>query len=391
MVRQGNAADRATFAKRLWRLSEEARPGAVLLLTPDDVRLRQAGRALDSLPLLGFLALEGDAARGDAAGQVWRTPSAPVPLSLREVLDYVRPGGELPAGTPPRRESLPADLDSAGKVVPACLLPALLKPTEKRALDLLSDWPWLAPAHLGQLLGVGRARLYQVLERLRESGLVIAVDPEGRRCLALSDRGLALLARRDRTAVGTARQRWSAAPVKPEAPLTWRNVHGSRSRQLLRNLDHTQAVHWFLAVLANQARCQGCELAQFDPARRATRFFRHDDRLHSVRPDAFGVLRREGKERPFFLEWERRAVRPTTMAARISPYLRYYAANRPLDDHGAVPAVLVVFDDDIAASHFLRVARDEMKRAGVTVPLWVSHKAAPGKAGAAGRGLAKTR
>ena len=387
VVRQGNTADRAAFAKRLWRLSEEARPGGVLLLTPDDVRLRQASRALDSLPLLGFLALEGDAARDDAAGQVWRTPSAPVPLSLREVLDYARPGGELPAGTPPRRESLPADLDldSAGNVVPACLLPALLKPAEKRALDLLSDWPWLAPAHLGQLMGVGRARLYQVLERLGEHGLVIAADMEGRRCLALSDRGLAALARRDRTAVGTARQRWSAAPVKPEAPLTWRNVRGSRSRQLLRNLDHTQAVHWFLAVLANQSRCQGCELAQLDPARRATRFFRHDDRLHSVRPDAFGVLRREGKERPFFLEWERRAVRPVTMAARIAPYLRYYASNRPLDDHGAIPAVLVVFDDDLAAGHFLRVAADEIKRAGVRVPLRVSHRAALERLGPLGQ------
>ena len=309
VVRQGNTADRATFAKRLWRLSEEARPGAVLLLVPDGVRLHQASRALDSLPLLGFLALEGDAARGDAGSHAWRTPSAPVPLSLREVLDYVRPGGELPAGTPPRRESLPAglDLDSAGNDVPACLLPALLKPVEKRALDLLSDWPWLQLAHLGQLMGVGRTRLYRVLERIRELGLVIATSAEGRRCLALSDRGLAMLARRDRTAVGLARQRWSAAPVKMEVPLTWRNVHGSRSRQLLRNQDHTQAVHWFLAVLSNQARSQGWQAVQLDPPRRATRFFRHDDRLHSVRPDAFGVLKCGGKEQPFFLEWERRA------------------------------------------------------------------------------------
>ena len=86
---------------------------------------------------------------------------------------------------------------------------------------------------------------------------MIALDAEGHRCLALSDRGLVVLARRDRTAVGTARQRRSAAPVKPEAPLTWRNVHGSRFRQLLRNLEHTQAVHWFVAVLANQSRNQG--------------------------------------------------------------------------------------------------------------------------------------
>ena len=145
---------------------------------------------------------------------------------------------------------------------------------------------------------------------------------------------------------------------------------------MLRNLDHTQAVHWFLAVLANQARSQGRQAVQFDPPRRASRFFRHDDRLHSVRPDAFGVLKREGKERPFFLEWERRAVRPVTMAARIAPYLRYFAANRPLDDHGVVPLVLVVFDDDLAAGHFLRVAGDAMRRSQVRVPLWVSHRAA---------------
>ena len=93
-----------------------------------------------------------------------------------------------------------------------------------------------------------------------------------------------------------------------------------------------------------------------------------------MRPDAFGVLKREGKERPFFLEWERRAVRLVTMAARIAPYLRYYAANRPLDDHGVVPLVLVVFDDDLAAGHFLRVAANEMRRTGVKVPLLISHR-----------------
>ncbi len=107
---------------------------------------------------------------------------------------------------------------------------------------------------------------------------------------------------------------------------------------------------------------------------RASRYFRHQDRLHSVHPDAFGVLRRDGEVWPFFLEWERRAVRPVTMAARLAPYLRYYASQRPTDDHGARPAVLVVFDDEVAASHFLRVARKEMERAGAEVPLFVSHK-----------------
>ena len=375
LARMGNSADRAAFAKRLWRLSHETRPSAALLLVPDEVRLRQVARLLDSLPLPGFLALEGDAARAGAGSPVWRGISGSPPLSLREALPLVRPGGELPAEAASRPESLGSDLDleGAGNAPPAFLLPALLKPSEKRALDLLFDWPWLAPAHLGALMGVGQARLYQVLERLTGLGLAAKPADGERRLMALTDAGLALVARRDRSSVGTARRRWSVSPLNPQGPSGWRNVSGSRSRQLLRNLEHTQAVHRFIAELASQCPARGWRITQLDPPRRATRFFRHDGRLHSVRPDAFGALQRDGFNRPFFLEWERRAVRPSTMAARIAPYLRYFSTSRPRDDHGAQPVVLVVFDGELAAGHFLRLAGTEMRRAGVAVPLWVSH------------------
>ena len=48
-----------------------------------------------------------------------------------------------------------------------------------------------------------------------------------------------MLARRDRTSVGDARKRWSARPLDAGAPLDWRNVAGTRTRQLLRNVEHT--------------------------------------------------------------------------------------------------------------------------------------------------------
>ena len=64
------------------------------------------------------------------------------------------------------------------------------------------------------------------------------------------------------------------------------------------------------------------------------------------------------------------------MAARFAPYLRYYSTHRPIDDHGAHPSVLVVLRDDIAVTHFLRMARDEMDKLGVEFPLSVSHVAA---------------
>ena len=372
VVRQGHTSDRTAFAKRLWRLREGPRFGAFLLLVPDEVRLRHTARLMAGAPAITFLAQERDVVFAGSGSRIWRTPSGSPPLALDEVLSHVTPGGTWPEERPLKRASLPPSLpDPGGRDTPDWLLPSALGPASKRTLDLVGDWPWITPHDLGGLLGVSGRRVSQLVLPLADTGLVTRAG-SGR--LALGDRALALLARRDRAAVGLARRRWSAEPSNPNGPLTWRNVSGRRVRQLLRTLEHTTAVHGFVAALATQARERGWEVAQLDPPHRASRYFRHGDRLHSVHPDAFGVLRRGDEAWPFFLEWERRAVRPVTMAARLAPYLRYYASARPTDDHGARPAVLVVFDNEVVASHFLRVARGEMDRAGVEVPLWVSQE-----------------
>ena len=84
----------------------------------------------------------------------------------------------------------------------------------------------------------------------------------------------------------------------------------------------------------------------------------------------------------------------------LAPYLRYYSSLRPLDDHGTRPAVLVVFDDEIAMTHFLRVAREEIRAERVTVPLWSPTKGpstpwdrweAPGARAATGSRLIPSR
>ena len=381
VVRQGSAADRTTFAKRLWRLGQGERTSAVLMLLPDEVRLRQARRLAAALPGPVFLALEGDVASAGAGAAVWRTPSGPVPLDLQTALAHTGPPRSWPLRRPPQRAALPDDLDPNAD----CLLPSMVKPVEKRAVELLSDWPWLSPQHLGTLLGVKRSRVSQVTQRLAELGLLVDVNIDGQRRLALSDRGLVMLARRDRTSPGDAKRRWSARPIDPEAPLDWRGVAGTRTRQLLRNVEHTGAVHAFVAALSRQARSRSREIVQLDPPRRASRYFRHQGKLRSVHPDAFGVLRRGENAWPFFLEWERRAVRPATMAARVAPYLRYYATHRPTDDHGNQPLVLVVFDDPIALTHFLEVAAREMERARVRLPLLASHRELVMSAGPLGR------
>ena len=383
VVRQGPATDRTGFSKRLWRLRQGTRPAAVLMLMPDEARLRHARRLLAGAPALAYLALESEAASAGAGAPIWRTPSGAARLDLRTALEHTGPRGPWPDEEPAARASLPTDLD--GEAGEEWMLPSMLKPVEKRALDLLSDWPWMTPAHLGALMGLKRSRLSEVLLRLDGLDLVAAARVEGRRRLAVADRGLVMLARRDRASVGAARKRWSVAPLNADAPVRWRNVSGRRSRQLLRNVEHTEAVHGFIAALTRQARSRSREIVQLDPPRRASRYFRYADRLRSVQPDAFGVVRRGDTRWPFFLEWERRAVRPVTMAARLAPYLRYYSSHRPTDDHGAQPEVLVVFDDDIARTHFLRVAHQEMRRTGVTVPLLVSHRELVEREGPLGR------
>ncbi len=262
---------------------------------------------------------------------------------------------------------------------PDYLLPALLKPGEKRVLDLLADWPWITAAELEGLLGVSKMRVSQLLSRLVEGRLVERKLAGRRRHLGLSDWGLATLARRDRTAVGRLRRQWSVEMSGGgDDAEWWRRVWGRRSRLLARNLEHTEAVHRFLARMSRQGKGEGYRVVQYDPPHRASRHFRHLGTLRSIHPDAFGMLRweEEGKEEdvPFFLEWERRAVRPGTMAARLAPYLRYYASQRPLDDHGAWPLALIVFDDALAEANFLGVARRELERSRVDVPLWVSHR-----------------
>ena len=155
VVRQGLTADRTAFSKRLWRLREAFKPSTVLMLMPDEVRLRHARRLAAGSPSLTFLALESDAATTGGGHLIWRAPSGSAVLDLRTALAHVSPRGIWPTEKPPERASLPEELslDGTEENPPYWGLPAVLKETDKRALDLLFDWPWITPAHLGELLG----------------------------------------------------------------------------------------------------------------------------------------------------------------------------------------------------------------------------------------------
>ena len=209
LVRLGRINERRSLARRLARLRDGPEFAAVLLLAPDETRLREAGRRLRSMLQPCFLALERDAAEAGPDSLIWLAPSAEVALSLREALGLAGPQRTWLTERPLVRVSAPAEECSAG-TAPDWMVPACLGPSEKRALDLIGDWPWLRLNHLAALLGVSDSRLRGLLRRAGQSGLVARTTGADRTRLTLSDRGLALLARRDRASVGELRKRWSA-------------------------------------------------------------------------------------------------------------------------------------------------------------------------------------
>ena len=52
--------------------------------------------------------------------------------------------------------------------------------------------------------------------------------------------------------------------------------------------------------------------------------------------------------------------------------MAWVSKQRPFNDYGVLPVMIVVFDDGIAANHFLRVALEETEHTGVHSPLLVS-------------------
>ena len=90
------------------------------------------------------------------------------------MLDRTNPGGELPVEEELQRVSTPDDIPEKGAAWDMAdhLLPVFLKPAEKRALDLVSDWPWITLTDLAGLLDVSVPRATQLVNALEGFRLV---------------------------------------------------------------------------------------------------------------------------------------------------------------------------------------------------------------------------
>ena len=283
IVRLGRMSDRTAFAKRMQRLNEGPLPGAVVLLVPDEIRLRHTRRSLSRPRVPTFIALESEAVAAQVTEPIWHMPGTTARLDTESVVRQVVRAGRIPVEPPLANATLPVMLpvDRPLLHLPTHMLPATLHPADKRVLDLLSDWPGIKTETLRELLDLSPSRFSQIGTRLKEARLIHVFRMDGNR-LALTDHALGLLARRDRAAVGVARQRWSMGDIGPGTSIDWRDIPGRRIRQLLRHIDHTDAVHTYLASTVASARMQGWAIMQLDPPHRASRYFWHEGTVNAL-------------------------------------------------------------------------------------------------------------
>ncbi len=383
VVRQGLALRRRSLYDRLRAIAEydyTRRPDTVLVLTPSVWEQRLTTRFCVDLNLSDcFVAVESRDALESRHLRLWRLPSF-VFGSRRHTLEFVSshgsPGGAVRTGSPSgKRASIPR----AERMVQAA--PAFgVSPSEKRTLDLVTDHPMIPREHLARWLGVSEGRVSQTMHSLVDAwGLVERHGGRGRTRYTLSAEGIRYVTHRDRAQLPTTLGVWSTA-LTTDRQGRRRHV-GHRIDTWSRQTKHADGVTWFLSKLDAEARATpASELLWSVPTARSDRAFNWGE--SAIAPDAVGKVVAAGLHVPFYLEYELRARHPRGVAARLSPYTRYYWSAAPGDDQPPFPTTLFVVDrEDVEATYVRTAARMSL----MSLPILVSCRPVLSDTGVLGR------
>ena len=123
-------------------------------------------------------------------------------------------------------------------------------------------------------------------------------------------------------------------------------------------MEHQDAITAIAAALrAEAAQSDDHFLLELLPTSRSSIGYRYQGADYVIHPDATFWLSHRGDWRPYFLEFERRAVTPRRVRARLKNYPRYFASGwADLDHAGQLPLVLFVFETHDAEESFLLAA-----------------------------------
>ena len=138
----------------------------------------------------------------------------------------------------------------------------------------------------------------------------------------LSDAGLRTLARADRRKTSDLAKHWQITPDGegyPKFDVKAYRLDGTKLRKLARELDHTDAVSEFTAMMAAEARRHSSyELLSALPPHRWDRTFRYNGKRAVIRPDAAYVVNYQGSRDVYLLEYEKRAGVPARMKPKVT-------------------------------------------------------------------------
>ena len=242
-----------------------------------------------------------------------------------------------------------------------------ISPSEKRALDIITDHPMIPREHLAIWLGVSKGRVSQMVRSLVKTwGLIERRGKRGDSRYTLSAEGIRYVTHRDRAELPTTRGIWSTELTTDKEGRP-RHV-GHRIETWARQTKHADSITWFLSKLEAESRADPhSELLWTVPTARSDRAYNWGQ--SAITPDAVGKMVAEGLEIPFYLEYELRARHPEGVIARLSPYMSYYWSPEHKDDQPPFPTTLFVVDTEEVEDTYVRTAA---LRSRMSLPILVS-------------------
>ena len=383
VVRQGLALRRRSLYDRLRAIAEyhyTRRPSAVLVLVPSPWEQRLTEEFCRNVDLRDYyVGVESRETLEEWDRPVWLSSGwtfGSYHYTLEQAVSKADPMNRFqPEALERKRASLP-DPERMVQSSPAFGV----SPSERRALDLITDHPMIPREHMARWLGVSGGRVSQMMHTLVDTWELI--ERHGKRSdvrYTLSARGIRYITRRDRAQLSTTVAAWSTEDATDNhgrpRPL------GHRIHTWQRQTSHADGITWFLSELAAEARADaGSDLQWSVPTARSDRAFNRGE--DAIAPDAVGHLLTGGLHVPFYLEHELRTRHPRGVAARLRPYSHYYRSDAPSNDQPPFPTTLFLVDTEEVAETYASTAS---RMTSMALPILVSSREALSDRGILGR------
>ena len=271
VVRQGLALRRRSLYDRLRAIVEydySRRPGTMLVMVPSAWEQRLTDGFCLNLDLRDYyVAVESREALEGWDRRLWLSSNWLFGRSHYTLEQVVSQAGAAGGFDPTRRSGNGRPCPTRSGLVSSS--PALgMSPSEKRALDLITDHPMIPREHLARRPGVSDGRVSQTMHNLIDTwGLDERHGQRGETRYTLSSEGIRYVTHRDRAQLQTTRGIWSTA-------LTTRRHIGHRIETWALQTKHADGVTWFLSELEAEARADsGSELLWSVPTAKSDRAF----------------------------------------------------------------------------------------------------------------------